>query len=190
MFTLISSNRSSRRDISLALIHLIGGRENISARDRLVSILYEGLIRGSGNSGYIKGSKTATCFTEMPLSSIQSFVSASKPSRHPYDYYGIALSKQSGWNRGARPVIYLPDAESHWIPEAEKWRHVRFEPEEVDFSHEREWRAEGDFSLDDIGFYVIVPDKEQEDYIRSGLHEIAERHIHGFLHMNILNQFL
>jgi hypothetical protein len=183
-------NRTFRNDISLALIHLTGKRRTISAQDALLSILREGRIKGSSNCGYVKGSKTAACFTEMPLSSVQSFVRTSNSSSHPYECYGIALSKENGWNRGARPVIYLPDAEGNWIPEDQKWRHVRFELGTVDFSHEREWRAEGDFSLDGIGFYVIVPDREQEDFVREQLHEEAERHTLGFLHMNIISQFL
>jgi len=188
--TFMNSDHAVRNDISLALIHLTGKRGVLSARDALLSILREGRIKGSGKSGYVKGSKTATCFTEMPLSSVLSFVKASTNSSHPYECYGIALSKESGWNRGARPVIYLPDIEGNWIPEDQKWRHVRFEFGTVDFSHEREWRSEGNFSLDGIGFYVIVPDKEQEDSVREQIHETADSHILGFLHINILSQFL
>ena len=57
---------------------------------------------------------------------------------------------------GGRPVIYLPDAEAVWIPAEEKWRHVRFD-ERVDFTHEREWRVQGDLDLKNLhGLYVIV----------------------------------
>jgi len=126
----------------------------------------------------------------MPLSSVKGFVRNSLFSSHAYDCYGIALSKQSGWERGARPVIYLPDEEAGWIPEDQKWRHVRFEYGGIDFSHEREWRTEGDFKLVDIGFYVIVPDRSEEDLVRERIPEEAKRHILGFLHMDILSQFL
>lgn len=179
-----------RTDISYALIHLTGDRGTVSAKDALLSILSEGWIRGSGNSGYVKGNQTATCFTEMPLSSLPHFVGNSKRTSHPYEHYGIALSKQSAWARGARPVIYLPDSEASWIPEDQKWRHVKFEYDKTDFSHEREWRSKGNFSLDGIGFYVIVPDREQENEIRSILKKEADRHILGFLHMDILTEFI
>jgi hypothetical protein len=186
----MNTDRSFRNDISLALIHLTGKRGTLSATEALLSILRDGRINGSGNNGYVKGSKTATCFTEMPLSSVLTFVKNSKFSGHPYECYGIAISKQSGWDRGARPVIYLPDTEGNWIPEDQKWRHVRFEFGAVDFSHEREWRSEGDFNLVGIGFYIIVPDREQEDLVRTQLPEVAESHVLGFLHMDILSQFL
>lgn len=186
----MKNNRNARQDISLALIHLAGNRENSSAKAALASILREGLIRGSGNAGYIKGNKPAVCFTEMPLSALHHFVQTSRPTKHPYEYFGIALSKQSGWERGARPVVYLPDTEALWIPPEQKWRHVRFEPGDVDFSHEREWRVEGDFNLNGVGFYVIVPDKQEEDELRQTLHATALQHILGFLHIEILSQFV
>jgi hypothetical protein len=176
---------SARHDLSQALIHLTGKRGAVSASTALISILKDGEIRGSNTEGFIKGNKSATCFTEMPLSCIESFVSDSKESKHPYDYFGIALSKQQAWARGARPVIYLPDHEANWIPADQKWRHVRYELNEVDFSHEREWRAQGSFSIDGIGFYVIVPNIDAENIIRAGLHETAINHIIGFLHMEI-----
>lgn len=179
-----------RNDLSLALIHLTGYRGNLSAIDALKSILAAGRICGSGNSGFVKGSKTAVCFTEMPLSAIQQHVERSKPTKHPYECCGIALSKNQAWARGARPVIYLPDNEAAWIPDEQKWRHVRFELGEVDFSHEREWRSEGNFDLNDIGFYVIVPSRDGEAFIRKELSDIAQRHVIGFLHMDILGSFL
>ena len=178
-----------RHDTSHALIHLTGNRGNVTALNALISILHEGQIRGSGKSGFIKGNQKASCFTEMPLSSISEFVSLSKKTNHPYEYYGITLHKQLGWQRGLRPVIYLPDDEAYWIPIDERWRHVR-QDNSVDFSHEREWRAKGDFVLTGIGFYVIVPDVLDERAIRTGLSEIALQHICGFLHMNTLNQFI
>jgi hypothetical protein len=179
-----------RTDISYALIHLTGKRRTTNAKDALISILSEVKIRASDNSGYIKGKHRAACFSEMPLSSLPAFVEYSIKTNHPYEYYGIALSKESGWERGTRPVIYLPDDEACWIPEEEKWRHVRFEYGKTDFSHEREWRSKGDFNLDDIGFYVIVPDFEQESEIRQKLTEIPLKNILGFLHMDILREFI
>lgn len=180
-----------RTDISNALIHLTGKRGTVLAKEALLSILSDGWIRGSGNSGFVKGKQTATCFTEMPLSSLPAFVNYSTGTSHPYEYYGIALSKHHAWERGARPVIYLPDNEASWIPEDHKWRHVRLDyGGKTDFTHEREWRSEGNFSLVEIGFYVIVPDRAQEDDARQILKKEADRHILGFLHMDTLSEFL
>lgn len=179
-----------RPDITRALIHLTGDRSDRSARDALISILSVGLIRGSGNSGYIKGRNTAACFTEMPLSAIRYFIQHRKVTSHAYQPFGIAVSKQRAWQCGARPVIYLPDDEAHWIPDQERWRHVQLDYGKVDFTHEREWRAKGDFSLKGIGFYVIVPNKEEEHVVSKTLSEEARSHVLGFLHLNYLSDFL
>lgn len=172
-----------RSDISYALIHLTGNRGAVLAKDALLSILSEGWIRGTGEH-------KAACFTEMPLSSLPAFVSYSKDTDHSYEYYGIAISKQPAWERGVRPVIYLPENEASWIPEDQKWRHVEFEYEKTDFSHEREWRSKDNFTLNEIGFYVIVPDRKQEDDIRLKIKEMAVRHILGFLHLDMLSEFM
>ncbi|MFZ2751977.1 MAG: hypothetical protein WAZ48_00880 [Lysobacteraceae bacterium] len=179
-----------RPDITRALIHLTGDRPGRSARDALVSIMSEGLIRGSGNSGYIKGKNRAACFTEMPLSAIRYFIQHRRLTNHPYQAFGIAVSKLSAWQRGARPVVYLPDDEAQWIPEEERWRHVQLDYGKVDFTHEREWRVKGDFSLDQIGFYVVVPNKEEENLVAATFSSKAKNHVLGFLHLDYLSDFL
>lgn len=179
-----------RPDLTRALIHLTGDRPSRSASDALISILREGCIRGSDNTGYIKGKNTAACFTEMPLSALRYFIQHRIFTNHPYQPFGLAISKQSAWKLGARPVIYLPDEEAGWIPEEERWRHVRLEYGKIDFTHEREWRVKGDFGLYGTGFYVIVPDKSEEKRIRANLSEEAENHILGFLHLDYLRDLL
>lgn len=179
-----------RPDLTRALIHLTGDRPANTAHDALISILRDGMVHGSDHSGYVKGRNIAACFTEMPLSAVRFFIQHRRFTSHPYRPYGIAIHKVSAWDRGARPVIYLPDGEAGWIPEEEKWRHVRLEYGEVDFTHEREWRAKGNFSLNYINFYVLVPNKHAENQIKSTLSEDAERHILGFLHLDYLADFL
>ena len=181
--------RSSRHDFSLALLHLTGARNGSSALDALISILREGHIRASGNAGYVKGSQAATCFTEMPLSSVPRLVDHSAVSGHPYEPYGLAIHKQSAFERGARPVIYLPDSEAGWIPPSEQWRHVRFEYGTVDFSHEREWRAPGQFSLYGVPFYVLVRTPSCERTVRASLASAPDGLL-GFVHMQYLGDFL
>jgi hypothetical protein len=184
--------RYRRPDITHALIHLTGDRSakrGLTAEQALHSILQEGIIRGSGNDGYIKGPNRAACFTEMPLASVRYFID-SHHGKHKYKYFGIAISKSSAWDIGARPVIYLPDHEAAWIPEEEKWRHVQFNHGEIDFTHEREWRSKGDFDMNRCSVYVIVPDREHESQIRLIDSQFIKNNIIGYLHMNLINDIL
>jgi hypothetical protein len=115
-------------------------------------ILGDGVIHGSNNAGFIKGSRTAVCFSEVPLSNVRYFLESDR-----YSAYGFAISKRAAFDMGARPVIYLPDNEGDWIPGDEKWRQVRFEHGHVDFTHEREWRLPGDLNLRKLpGFYILI----------------------------------
>ncbi len=156
----------TRSDVSDYLIHLTKGRTGkgrhweprgfqdavrgpkFAPLSVLGEILKDGVVKGSNNHGHIKGTRTAACFTETPLSNVQHIVSR-------YSYYRIAVSKRVAFDAGARPVIYLPDAESGWIPAEEKWRHMRFDGG-VDFTWEREWRLQGDFPLHSIPSFQIL----------------------------------
>jgi hypothetical protein len=67
------------------------------------------------------------------------------------------LGKGNVFAAGGRPVIYLPDGEGEWIPEEDRWRHVRFERGQVDLTHEREWRVPDELDLKKVnGLYVLV----------------------------------
>jgi hypothetical protein len=183
--------KKHRPDITHALIHLIGDRRStggLSADEALYSILRGGVIKGSGEEGFIKGPNRAVCLTEMPLSSVKYFVQNTY-HKHNYKYFGIALSKVKGWKAGARPVIYLPDDEANWIPDDERWRHMKFNFGDVDFTHEREWRMKGDLKLQGFGFYVIVPNREYEKRVLE-INPKCVKSIIGFLHMDYLNDLL
>ncbi|MFT7007646.1 MAG: hypothetical protein ACJAXJ_002175 [Colwellia sp.] len=81
------------------------------------------------------------------MSSLKNF--ASKPEVKEdarYRFYGVAINKKGAFELGARPVIYLPDNEGDWIPQDQKWRHVRYEYDKVDWTHEREWRKKGNLN--------------------------------------------
>lgn len=146
-----------RPDFSNSLTHLtrerIGlGKSTVPAFSVLKEILATGVIRAG--LGFVKGSRTVVCFSEIPLANINAFADHQEGR---YRFYGIVLSKRAVFEAGGRPVIYLPDNEGAWIPDSEKWRHVRYEHGAVDFTHEREWRVLGDVSLKNCpGFYVIV----------------------------------
>ena len=60
----------------------------------------------------------------------------------------------------------------------------------VDFTHEREWRAKGDFHLKGIGFYVIVRNREEEKKIKEKISEEAKEHIIGYLQFDHLSDLL
>ena len=97
----------------------------------------------------------------------------------------------SGLQLRRRPVIYLPDAEGNWIPQEEKWRHVRFEAGQVDFTHEREWRVPVKLDLGKFVFYVIVWTAAEAKEIRKVAEsvQLADR-IHGILPMCDITKML
>ena len=161
-----------RSDVSHSLVHLTKERPEyvqddktfeqrligvVPAFDVLKEILTSGVIRSS--LGYVKGNRPVVCFSEIPLSSIREY--AKPPNEddniRKYRMYGVMLSKSAVFQLGGRPVIYLPDAEGTWIPDEHKWRHVRFEHGQIDFTHEREWRMLGDLDLRQVpGLFVMV----------------------------------
>jgi hypothetical protein len=191
-----------RADFSQALVHLTRERREYSSRDfptpRLVrevpafevlkEILASGTIRGSGNEGYVKGNRSAVCFSEIPLSAMHQYAEPPTKERARYRFYGIALSKRAVFEAGGRPVIYLPDTEAEWIPADEKWRHVRFEYGQVDFTHEREWRVPGDLDLTKVpGLYVLVWSAAEAKELQNFTTPLD---IHGVLPMEHINMML
>lgn len=198
--------QARRLDFANTLIHLTRERieykqsslfnappevdKTVSPLDVLKEILLSGVIMGSGNEGFVKGTQPAACFSEAPLSAIRDFASAPNEPLRKYRYYGIACGKAAAFEIGARPVIYLPDNEGDWIPTDQKWRHVRYEHGCVDWTHEREWRAPGDFDLSRLlGLYVILwnPSEAQEIW---DLECPLKNLIRGILPMEHLNMMM
>ena len=126
------------------------------------------------------------------MSALKYFASEeSQADEARYRFYGIAINKQAAFKQGARPVIYLPDNEAKWIPDGEKWRHVRFEYGSVDWTHEREWRLLGDLDLTTLpGFYVICWDSNEVEAIQKALGKEMAKKVRGYLPMLHLNQML
>lgn len=153
----MSKSKDRRPDFSQGLVHLTKERGETSAFDVLKEILSSGELRGSGHTGFVKGQRKAVCLSEVPLSSVHYFAGKADQKDARYRFYGVALSKKAVFEAGGRPVIYLPDAEADWIPDDQKWRHVRFEHPRVDWTHEREWRVPGHLDLTQFpGLYVLV----------------------------------
>lgn len=174
-----------RPDFNQSLIHLTKERKEapatgnadqtpriVEAFEVLKEVLASGVIRGSDRTGYIKGSRTAACFTEVPLSAVHHIASEPGTELRKYRYYGIALSKRAVFAAGGRPVIYVPDEEGGWIPDDEKWRQVRFEAEaedwRVNWTHEREWRVPGQLDLGNVPeLHVLVWSTAEAEEIRA-----------------------
>jgi hypothetical protein len=103
--------RIQRSDFSHSLVHLTRERREsdrtVSAFEVLKEILISKQIRGSGNEGFVKGSRRAVCLSEIPLSFLHQFA---KPLEEEiaskgYRFYGIVLSKRAVFDIGGRPVI-------------------------------------------------------------------------------------
>ena len=147
-----------RPDLSPFLIHLTKNTktdDEYSAFDNLVSILKTGQIWASDKKkGFIKGANGAACFMDVPFMSLKYVLNkeTANPDNPKYEPFGIVVTKQTAYSKGARPVLYLSNQEIKEISVAneELWRVVRFEgiqTKEINWTHEREWRAKGHFEL-------------------------------------------
>jgi hypothetical protein len=181
-----------RGDIVNSLVHLTREKGDSSALEVLCQILSDGELIGSSKKGFIKGPNSAVCFTETPLSSLKHFATKSNQKEYArYRFYGIALNKEGAFNLGARPVIYLPDNEGDWIPQEQKWRHVRYEYDKVDWTHEREWRKKGNLDLTKlVGIYIICWHSNEIEKIKKSMNKQVAKKVRGFLPMLHLNMML
>ncbi len=153
----------------------------------LKEILTAGTIRGG--LGFVKGAQPVVCLSEIPLASMDEFAGPVDGSAR-YRFYGVALSKKAVFSAGGRPVIYIPDDEGEWIPDDQTWRQVRFDPPQVDWTHEREWRAPGDLDLTKVpGLYVIVWSSDEAKEI-ANLKCPVDSLIRAVLPMQHLNMML
>ncbi len=156
-----------RSDISNKLIHFTKGEtpeDFEGAFNNLKNIINLKCILG-GN-GKIKGNSTCVCFTEAPITSLEEgFVNSNKYSK--YSPFGIMFNKKWIYDKGGRPVIYQPDHEFELLPKDFQWRHVRYEPDQIDFTWEREWRINIDkleISQDIAG--IVFPSKHWADLFK------------------------
>jgi hypothetical protein len=151
----------TRFDISDKLIHFTRGESPNDAFGRLRAIIRERRLI-AGNS-MIRGGYGCVCFTEAPLAAFTDvFVSRIPFTR--YAPFGLMFEKTWVYGRGGRPVIYQPSTDFSLLPEALRWRHVRFEltgEQVIDFTWEREWRINCDellFSPSEA--VIVVPNDE------------------------------
>lgn len=158
------NRHKNRTDISAYLTHLTREQSNLEDVDVLIKILKERKLLGSGRNGFVKG--TAVCFQDAPLSGIAQNILHEENMRKDfggkvrYRGVGLMLPKPYVFNQGGRPVIYEDKEIASELFSNVNWRVVTMNfngPENiVDWSHEREWRIEGDFEFDLSKVYVIV----------------------------------
>jgi hypothetical protein len=147
---------------------LTRGQSGATALDILKAIIESSPPRLKGSSGYIKGSYNCVCFMEAPLSEVANMLkfnaSLQKADLRPrYEAYGIAVPKRWLWQRGGRPVIYQPLSDYGYLADKIKFKHVTFDPPDIDFTWEREWRINTNFLQLDPQYTTVIV-RTQDDY--------------------------
>jgi hypothetical protein len=153
-----------RPGLAKHLIDFTKGRDREDAYATLKLILQQRRLLGSVR--LVRGAIPWICFSEAPLTSLEyGLINDAGFSR--YAPFGLLFLKSFIFGRDRRPVIYQPEEEFALLPEALRWRHVRFEPTAeppIDFTWEREWRLPSDelrFQFDSVE--VVLPDKNFRD---------------------------
>ncbi len=147
----------TRPDLTPYLIHLTRSSSKRSGLENLVNILKTGVIRGTLR--YIRGSRPAACFMDVPFLALKYVCTEENASR--YEQYGVIVSKRTAYERGVRPVLYLSPTEEDKleIPDGQLWKVVRLEVSEdgwISWLHEREWRCPNKFELPEKVVGVMV----------------------------------
>jgi len=175
-----------RPDITDKLVHFTNGDTEELAFERLLQIIDEQRLIGSGTK--IRGNFKCVCFSEAPLTSLQNgLVNPSAYSR--YLPFGILFEKRWIFEQGGRPVIYEPDDEFGLLPETLRWRHVRYEPGTIDFTWEREWRIH----CDELHFTpdvacIVVPLKSWADALIDN--HMAGQNVKIYQYSQIMDELL
>lgn len=172
---------NARPDLTPYLLHLTKNtmrKNQFSGFENLVNILETGRIRGSKSSeGFIKGKRRAACFMDVPFASLKYVLTPENadPIKPRYEPYGLIIRKQFAYRKGARPVLYLSNAELRKmdLPADELWRVVRLEFEKkrhwINWLHEREWRCPDRFKLPRKIQAVLVRDADEAVLLRGML---------------------
>ncbi len=152
-----------RDDISQRLIHFTKGDSYEDAYQNLKNIISEQKIYGSNAGGIIKGNAKCVCFSETPLPFLKGGLL--NPSFYSqYSPFGVMTSKEHIYNLGGRHVIYQSDSELSQLNDENSWRHMRYEPPDIDLTWEREWRLKTDsFKFESNSAQIVVLDKSWEE---------------------------
>lgn len=153
-----SDRMAQRTDMSSQVVHLTRDRDDAKLAQVMYEIVASKKLKGSSTkSGFICGKTPAVCFQDAPLVSVcqnvyyeQKYKKQNPAAKTRYKACGVSFSKPYAFKKGARPVIYDKTADAkNYLPEDQWWRIVNFDLGNnealVDWTHEREWRAPGDF---------------------------------------------
>lgn len=156
-----------RPDLTPNLVHFIRGETPHEAYATLRRILDE--RRLLGGTGYIRGGYRCVCFSEAPLPFLGYALTRPAQGGRQLQPFGIVVPKVYLYDIGGRPVLYQSEAEFLLLPEAIRWRHVRYEPTTdppIDFTWEREWRVRVDeLLLDPAVVYVVLPSRSYGEHL-------------------------
>ncbi len=152
-----------RDDLSNKLVHLTRGDPDQVAADRFLSIFQERKFRGGTDC--IKGAYCCVCFSEAPLSKLAHILATPSATGMRYKPFGVMVERRWLFERGGRPVIYQSDAEFQLLHEDQRYRHVRYEPDSVDFTWEREWRVRtNELVFEPSMVTLVVPNRAWEKW--------------------------
>ncbi|MCD8361912.1 MAG: hypothetical protein LUC98_02925 [Lachnospiraceae bacterium] len=148
-------------DFTLRLTHLTRRTDNMRAIDVLFQILDEKCLRASDKSGFIRKNNRAVCLQEHSLYSLaENILFEDEKATLKYEAFGLRFNKGVLFQKGARPAIYGTEEELDQIPENLQWRCIRMDISDsnkiVDWSHEREWRYNGDLMFEYSDIEVIL----------------------------------
>jgi hypothetical protein len=155
---------AERTDLSTQVVHLTRDQNSEAkkgATEVLFDIVDQQRIRASSVAeAFIVGNTPAVCFQDAPLGAIcqnvfyeQKYKEQNENAKVRYRAIGLAFPKDYAYKKGTRPVIYdkTQDAKAY-LPSSQWWRIVNFDLSDeqrlIDWTHEREWRAPGDFEFD------------------------------------------
>ena len=153
-----------RSDMVTRVTHLTRGETDDEAFDVLRKILVEKKLIANNKNGFNVGGAEVCCFQEIPLLSIAENLRYEKDNGWEgmrYSPFGLRFLKVDLYRNGGRPVIYGDSEELKKIlDESDYWRIVKMDLSNrdrvVDWSHEREWRINRDYSFEYSDTEIIV----------------------------------
>lgn len=165
-----------RSDYSKYLYHWIKPSQYCKSFEEAYEQAY-GIMEAIFEDGYLKASGRDTykkiesiCFTESPAE-----IMRRQNSR--YQPFGFSFLKADIFDLGGRHVIYQSKSEAELLPESMHWRHVTYDPQNVDkskpngidFTWEREWRLnQSKLSILDC-HSVIIPNRDWLERLKADI---------------------
>jgi hypothetical protein len=102
------TTQRSKIPTAAMVTHFTRAGQTSSALDNLVTILGDGIIRGS--TRMVREGCAVVCLFDVPVRDLRALLD--RRNRHRYEPFGIAIEKRYAFRAGARPVIYMPRSEA------------------------------------------------------------------------------